>query len=75
MTPVAEAIESDLQEKQSPQKSHEMIFAAFFPHFESLMSIIGSVFVVLPCLCYLKISQFKLASIVGIVVFGVVAGV
>lgn len=97
MTPVANAFEAGLSE---PQKSSKfvrrairlcllfstMIFAYLFPYFESLISIVGSIFVVLaslllPCLCYLKISEsyltwsFKSVSSVLIVVFGVVAGV
>ncbi|XP_021288349.1 vacuolar amino acid transporter 1-like isoform X1 [Herrania umbratica] len=62
------------------------IVAFVFPYFENLMAIVGSIFVVLasfvlPCLCYLKASgsyqswSCKLIGIVGIIVFGTIAGV
>ena len=64
-----------------------VIVACVFPYYESLMAIVVSVFVVsasflLPCLCYLKISSdlrcgwnCEEMGIVGIFVFGILAGV
>ncbi|KAL8171684.1 hypothetical protein V2J09_023488 [Rumex salicifolius] len=97
MTPVANAIESGLSEPQKNSKFVKrairlgllfstIIFAFLFPYFESLISIVGSIFVVmasllLPCLCYLKISESYLTwsfkSIVTglIVVFGIIFGI
>ncbi|XVF79532.1 hypothetical protein PTKIN_Ptkin14bG0230500 [Pterospermum kingtungense] len=60
--------------------------AFVFPYFENLMAIVGSIFVVLgsfilPCLCFLKVSgsyqswSYDLIGIIGIFVFGILAGV
>lgn len=62
------------------------IVAFVFPYFETLMGLVGSIFIVfasflLPCSCYLKLTHsysslsYKLVVIVGIIVFGVLAGV
>ena len=62
------------------------IVAFVFPYYENLMAIVGSIFVVLasfvlPCLCFLKASgsyqswSYKLIGIIGIIVFGIMAGV
>lgn len=62
------------------------ITACAFPYFESLMAVVGSICVVLasfllPCCCYLKISgayrkwSFELVGIIGIIIFGTVAGI
>ena len=62
------------------------IVAFVFPYFENLMAIVGSIFEVLasfilPCLCYLKSYgsyqswSYKHIGIVGIIVFGTIAGV
>ncbi|KAK3227635.1 hypothetical protein Dsin_007497 [Dipteronia sinensis] len=63
-----------------------LIIAYLFPYFENLVSIIGSIFVVLasfvlPCLCYMKIFDlyknfsYKRIGFAGIIVFGIVARV
>ena len=98
LTPVATAIEGGLSEKYKNKRSvrsmirvglliSTVIMACVFPYYESLMAIVGSIFVVstsflLPCLCYLKISsdlrcgwKFEQMGIVGIFVFGILAGV
>ncbi|KAM7251278.1 hypothetical protein ACFE04_023161 [Oxalis oulophora] len=96
MTPVAAAIESLLSENLKRWRPVKLlirvtllvtttIIAFFFPYYENLMAIVGSIFVVLasfvlPCLCYLKISglyrswNFNSMMLVGIVVFAVVVG-
>ena len=98
VTPVATAIEGGLSENYKNQRSVRLmirvgllistvIVAYVFPYYESLMAIVGSIFVVsasflLPCLCYLKISSdlrcgwnCEQMGIVGIFVFGILAGV
>ncbi|XP_019072519.1 amino acid transporter AVT1I isoform X2 [Vitis vinifera] len=97
VAPIATAIEGGLSEKYKNQKPVRLlirvallistvIVACVFPYYESLMAIVGSVFVVsasflLPCLCYLKISDLnwnwncEQMGIVGIIVFGILAGV
>ena len=98
VTPVATAIEGGLSENYKNQRSVRLmirvgllistvIVAYVFPYYESLMAIVGSIFVVsasflLPCLCYLKISSDLRCGwncgqmgIVGIFVFGILAGV
>ncbi|GAB4854740.1 hypothetical protein Ancab_023326 [Ancistrocladus abbreviatus] len=97
MTPVASAIESGISEDYKNKRPIRIlirlalllsttIVAYLFPYFESLMSIIGSIFVVcasflLPSLCYLKISDsyrqwnWKFMTILGIIVFATVAGI
>ncbi|XAR56904.1 hypothetical protein NMG60_11037545 [Bertholletia excelsa] len=63
-----------------------VVLAWVFPYFESIMAFVGSIFVVLasfllPCLFYLKISDsyrswsYELVGIMGIIVFGTVAGI
>ncbi|XP_047323958.1 amino acid transporter AVT1I-like isoform X2 [Impatiens glandulifera] len=99
MSPVAEGIEKRvLSEEDYYYKKKKgvrwlirlallmstVIVACLFPHFESLMAIVGSIFVVLasfllPCLFYLRMFSYfsyldKLA-IWGIIVFGLLAGV
>ncbi|XP_019072613.2 amino acid transporter AVT1I-like [Vitis vinifera] len=97
VAPIATAIEGGLSEKYKNQKPVRLlirvallistvIVAYVFPYYESLMAIVGSVFVasasfLLPCLCYLKISDLnwnwncEQMGIVGIIVFGILAGV
>ncbi|KAK6933623.1 Amino acid transporter, transmembrane domain [Dillenia turbinata] len=97
VTPVANAIEGGFSENIKGKKSVRLmirialllstvIIAYVFPYYESLMAIIGSIFVVLasfvfPCLFYLNISgmyrswNYELVAIVVIVLFGIVAGV
>ena len=97
VAPIATAIEGGLSEKYKNQKPVRLlirvallistvIVAYVFPYYESLMAIVGSVFVVsasflLPCLCYLKISDLnwnwncEQMGIVGVIVFGILAGV
>ncbi|GMH13380.1 hypothetical protein Nepgr_015221 [Nepenthes gracilis] len=97
MTPVASAIESGMSEEHLSKRLirilirlallvSTVVVAYLFPYFESLMSIIGSVFVVLvsfllPCFCYLKISgsrrcwSWKSVGNIGIIVFATFAGV
>ncbi|KAJ9673031.1 hypothetical protein PVL29_026350 [Vitis rotundifolia] len=97
VTPIATAIEGGLSEKYKNQKPVRLlirvallistvIVAYVFPYYESLMAIVGSVFVVsasflLPCLCYLKISDLnwnwncEQMGVFGIIVFGILAGV
>ena len=59
-----------------------VIFALAFPFFADLMSLVGAVLsvtatIILPCLCYLKISGtsarpgFEVVIIVGIVLMGI----
>lgn len=97
VTPIATAIEGGLSGSYKNQRSVKLlirvallistvIVAYVFPYYESLMAIVGSIFVVsasflLPCLCYLKInSKFRWVwnceqlSIMGILVFGTLAG-
>uniref|UniRef100_A0A5B7B201 Putative Transmembrane amino acid transporter family protein isoform 1 n=2 Tax=Davidia involucrata TaxID=16924 RepID=A0A5B7B201_DAVIN len=97
VTPVATGIESGLSDNYKNWRpvrlliriallSSTVMVACVFPYFESLMAIVGSIFVVLasfliPCLCYLKISSsyqrwsYELMGIMGIVVFATFAGV
>ncbi|RVW89596.1 Amino acid transporter AVT1I [Vitis vinifera] len=98
VTPVATAIEGGLSENYKNQRTVRLlirvgllistvIVAYVFPYYESLMAIVGSIFVVsasflLPCLCYLKINSdwrwgwnCEQMGIVGILVFGTLAGV
>uniref|UniRef100_A0A7N0UME0 Amino acid transporter transmembrane domain-containing protein n=1 Tax=Kalanchoe fedtschenkoi TaxID=63787 RepID=A0A7N0UME0_KALFE len=75
MSPVATSIEGALPQEYT-NSTHVRILiriallistvmvAYVFPYYETLMAIIGSIFVVLgsfiiPCLCYLKISRFR----------------
>ncbi|KAI8008987.1 Amino acid transporter AVT1J [Camellia lanceoleosa] len=96
LTPVANGIESGLSENYKNRTPVRLlirmvllfstvVLACVFPYFESLMAIVGSIFVVLasfvlPCLFYLKISgsyqnwSYKEVGIVGIIIFGTVAG-
>ncbi|KAL5543766.1 hypothetical protein UlMin_007550 [Ulmus minor] len=97
MSPVANVIEGGLSEELKNQRWVRLlirvallvsttIIAYVFPYFESLMALIGSIFVVLasfllPCLCYLKISgsyrswNLTLVGNVAIIVFATLAGV
>ncbi|RVW24724.1 Amino acid transporter AVT1J [Vitis vinifera] len=98
VTPVATAIEGGLSENYKNQRTVRLlirvgllistvIVAYVFPYYESLMAIVGSIFVVsasflLPCLCYLRINSdlrwgwnCEQMGIVGILVFGTLAGV
>ncbi|XP_058219703.1 amino acid transporter AVT1I-like [Rhododendron vialii] len=98
LTPVANGIESGLPENYKNWRPIKIlirmalllstvVLACVFPHFESLMAIVGSIFVVLasfllPCLFYLKISDsynqswsYKTICITGIIIFGTVAGI
>lgn len=97
MTPVATAIEAGLSDNYKNRRPVQLSIritllistvcvAYIFPYYESLMAIVGSIFVVLgsfliPCLCYLKIFytywswNYELMSIVGIVALGILAGV
>ncbi|KAK1563876.1 hypothetical protein Q3G72_034449 [Acer saccharum] len=97
VTPVANTIEGGLSEEYKNWRPvrllirigllvSTLIIAYLFPYFENLVSIIGSIFVVLasfvlPCLCYMKIFglyknfSYKRTVFAGIIVFGVVAGI
>lgn len=98
LTPVANGIESGLPENYKNWRPIKIlirmalllstvVLACVFPHFESLMAIVGSIFVVLasfllPCFFYLKISDsynqswsYKTIGITGIIIFGTVAGI
>ncbi|KAK3042630.1 hypothetical protein RJ639_000882 [Escallonia herrerae] len=97
MTPVANGIESGLSQNYKNWRPLRLLIrvallfstvlvAYVFPYYESLMAIVGSIFVVLgsfllPCLCYLKITEsyrnwsYKLMGTVGIIVFGSLAGI
>ncbi|XP_059661847.1 amino acid transporter AVT1I-like [Cornus florida] len=97
VTPVATAIESGLSDDYKNWRPVRLtiriallfstvIVAYVFPYYESLMAIVGSIFVVLasfllPCFCYLKISDsyhswsYELMGIVGIIVFASFAGI
>ncbi|GAB2221823.1 hypothetical protein Droror1_Dr00013013 [Drosera rotundifolia] len=96
MTPVASAIENGMPENYRHMTSFRIAIrlvllvstttlAYAFPYYETLVSVVGSIFVVLasfllPCLCYLKISgsyrQWSFDSIagLGIIGFGTLAG-
>ncbi|KAK9275264.1 hypothetical protein L1049_022526 [Liquidambar formosana] len=97
VTPVATAIEGGLSEDYKNWRPIRLliritllistVFVAYvFPYYESLMAIVGSIFVVLgsfliPCMCYLKIFysyrnwSYELMGKVGIILFGTLAGV
>lgn len=98
LTPIATAIEGGLPETYKNQRRAMLFIrvallistvtvACIFPYYEFLMAIVGSIFVVsasflLPCFCYLRISDLSVSSwncehmgIVGILVFGILAGV
>lgn len=97
MTPVATSIETGLMNKHGAKRSVQLltrlsllisaaVTACIFPHFESLMAVVGSICVVmasflLPCCCYLRISgnyrrwSCELVGIIGIIIFGTVAGI
>ncbi|VVA27436.1 Hypothetical predicted protein [Prunus dulcis] len=62
------------------------MIAYVFPYYETLTAIVGSIFTVsvsfiIPCMCYLKLSacyrswNYELLGIVGLIVFGALAGV
>ncbi|RVW24715.1 Amino acid transporter AVT1I [Vitis vinifera] len=75
LTPIATAIEGGISENYKNKRAVRLfirvallfstaIVAYYFPYYESLMAIVGSIFVVsgsflLPCLCYLKISDLN----------------
>lgn len=97
LTPIATAIEGGISENYKNKRAVRLfirvallfstaIVAYYFPYYESLMAIVGSIFVVsgsflLPCLCYLKISDLNWGwnceqiGIWGIILFGTFAGV
>ncbi|XP_034678077.1 amino acid transporter AVT1I-like isoform X2 [Vitis riparia] len=97
VTPIATAIEGGISENYKNKRAVRLfirvallfstaIVAYYFPYYESLMAIVGSIFVVsasflLPCLCYLKISDLNWGwnceqiGIWGIILFGTFAGV
>lgn len=98
LTPVANGIESGLSENYKNRRSVKIlirmalllstvVLACAFPHFESLMAIVGSIFIVLvsfilPCLFYLKIYDsyhqgwsYKTIGSIGIIIFGTLAGI
>ncbi|KAL6313601.1 hypothetical protein AAG906_006970 [Vitis piasezkii] len=97
LTPIATAIEGGISENYKNKRAVRLfirvallfstaIVAYYFPYYESLMAIVGSIFVVsgsflLPCLCYLKISDLNWGwnceqiGIGGIILFGTFAGV
>ncbi|CAM8883497.1 unnamed protein product [Rhodiola kirilowii] len=101
MSPVATSIEGAFPENYA-RKRHvrilirvallisTVIVACAFPFYETLMAIVGSIFVVLgsfviPCLCYLKMSgngrcrwmqwSYETTGIIGIVIFSTAAGI
>ena len=87
VTPVANAIEEGLSQDYQNWRPTKIIvkmgllisaivIAFVFSHFENLMAIIGSIFVVLvslvvPCLCHLKISNLYRSWSFGLVANGV----
>lgn len=96
ITPLANSIEGGLSENYKNRRPVKMsiriallistvVVASVFPYYESLMAIIGSIFVVLasflfPCFCYLKLSgsyrswNCETIGIWVIVIFGILAG-
>ncbi|PRQ33406.1 putative amino acid transporter, transmembrane domain-containing protein [Rosa chinensis] len=97
VTPVASAIEGLLPQNYQNRSliqrvirlvilASNTLLAFFFPYFETLMGLLGSIFVVsasfiLPCACYIKLTHgfstwsCKLVVTVAIMVFGVLAGI
>ncbi|PRQ33395.1 putative amino acid transporter, transmembrane domain-containing protein [Rosa chinensis] len=97
VTPVASAIEGLLPQNYFGRSliqrairlvtlASNTLLAFFFPYFETLMGLLGSIFVVsasflLPCACYIKLTpgfstwSCKLVTTVAIIVFGVLVGI
>ncbi|XP_062016259.1 amino acid transporter AVT1I-like [Rosa rugosa] len=97
VTPVASSIEGHLPQKYQNRSliqravrlvilASSTLLAYFFPYFETLVGILGSIFIVLasfllPCACYIKLTHSfstwscKLVAPLAIMVFGVLAGV